>query len=92
MTTDIPQAETEEFPLVPPEASKPAAPEPADPSVAAPADASPETQPEPEEESDEEWMPRFIEENIHLASPPVVRPPAPPLRRCFSSPQRPMAQ
>jgi hypothetical protein len=46
--------------------------------VAAASDGSPEVQPEPEDESDEEWMRRFIEENIHLASPPVVRPPAPP--------------
>jgi hypothetical protein len=38
----------------------------------------PEMPAEPEEESDEAWMRRFIEENIHLAPPPVVRPPAPP--------------
>jgi hypothetical protein len=34
----------------------------------------PEAPAEPEDESDEAWMRRFIEENIHLASPPVVRP------------------
>jgi len=37
-----------------------------------------ETPPEPEEETDEEWARRFVEENAHLAPPPLVRPPAPP--------------
>jgi hypothetical protein len=38
----------------------------------------PDAPAEPEDETDEEWARRFIEENIHLASPRVVRPPAPP--------------
>jgi len=38
----------------------------------------PETPAEPEDETDEEWARRFVEENAHLAPPPLVRPPAPP--------------
>ncbi|WCM27205.1 hypothetical protein NDN01_25015 [Sphingomonas sp. QA11] len=35
-------------------------------------------QPAPEEETDEQWMHRFLEENAHLARPRPERPPAPP--------------
>ena len=49
---------------------------------AAPAEAAPnrppEPRPEPEEETDEQWRLRFIEENQHLARPRPERPPAPP--------------
>jgi len=42
------------------------------------ADNPPAAQPEPEEETDEQWRMRFIEENQHLARPRIERPPPPP--------------
>ena len=38
----------------------------------------PDAPPAPEEETDEQWMHRFLEENAHLARPRPERPPAPP--------------
>jgi hypothetical protein len=49
---------------------------------AAPAEADPNRPPEappaPEEETNEQWMHRFIAENAHLARPRPERPPPPP--------------
>ncbi|WCM27192.1 hypothetical protein NDN01_24950 [Sphingomonas sp. QA11] len=51
-------------------------------AVTAPGEAElnrpPDAPPAPEEETDEQWMHRFIEENAHLARPRPERPPAPP--------------
>ncbi|WEJ98260.1 MAG: hypothetical protein P0Y59_15050 [Candidatus Sphingomonas phytovorans] len=48
------------------------APDEADPN------RPPEAPPAPEEETDEQWMHRFLEENAHLARPRPERQPAPP--------------
>jgi len=42
------------------------------------ANRPPDAPPAPEEETDEQWMHRFLEENAHLARPRPERPPAPP--------------